>query len=68
MFKILQNQFLFVPQYLDFMVLTSYSISLTSQRMPNVGAENWLGGNLSIKINNHWEFNLKINLDTALII
>ena len=41
------------------LVLTSYSISLTSQRMPNVGAENWLGGNLSIKINNHWEFNLE---------
>ena len=41
------------------LVITSYSISLTSQRMPNVGAENWLGGNLSIKINNHWEFNLE---------
>ena len=27
--------------------------------MPNVGNENWLGGNLSLKVNKHWEFNLE---------
>ena len=41
------------------LVLISYSITLTSQRMPNVGVENWFSGNLSIRINNHWKFNLE---------
>ena len=42
-----------------FMVLISHSILIISQRMPNIGNENWLGGNLSLKVNKHWEFNLE---------
>jgi hypothetical protein len=30
-----------------------------SQRMPEIGSENWLSGNLSLKINKHWEINLE---------
>ena len=42
-----------------FIVLISNSISITSQRMPKVGSETWLAGNLSLKVNKHWEFNLE---------
>ena len=42
-----------------FMALISHSILIISQRMPNVGNENWLSGNLSLKVNKHWEFNLE---------
>lgn len=30
-----------------------------SQRMPEIRGENWLSGNISLKINKHWGFNLE---------
>ena len=42
-----------------FVVLISHSILIISQRMPNIGNENWLSVNLSLKVNKHWEFNLE---------
>ncbi|MBM78651.1 MAG: hypothetical protein CL846_09220 [Crocinitomicaceae bacterium] len=30
--------------------------------MPEIGAENWLSGNISLKLNNHWKFNLENQL------
>ena len=42
-----------------FIILIGNSVSILSQNMPNVGNENWLGGNLSLKVNKHWELNLE---------
>ncbi|MDG2343468.1 MAG: DUF2490 domain-containing protein [Flavobacteriales bacterium] len=30
-----------------------------SQRMPDIGGENWLSGNINLKVNKHWKFNLE---------
>ena len=30
-----------------------------SQRMPDIGIESWLSGNISLKVNKHWKFNLE---------
>ena len=30
--------------------------------MPEIGAENWLSGNISLKLNNHWKFKLENQL------
>lgn len=54
--KKINIQFLYVW---IFTVLICNSISIICQRMPNIGNENWLGGNLSLKVNKHWEFNLE---------
>ena len=35
-----------------FIILIGNSVSILSQNMPNVGNENWLGGNLSLKVMN----------------
>ena len=39
--------------------------------MPEIGAENWLSGNISLKLNNHWKFKLenqlRIDLDNGSI-
>tara|TARA_B100000900_G_scaffold410098_1_gene427222 strand:- start:1645 stop:2316 length:672 start_codon:yes stop_codon:yes gene_type:complete len=39
--------------------------------MPEIGAENWLSGNISLKLNNHWKFKLenqlRIDLDNRSI-
>ena len=30
-----------------------------SQRMPEIGSESWLSGNIGLKVNKHWKFNLE---------